>query len=184
MCHHGLWESNSIWGMQAADLVFLARCEWHLQIDTDWLTDCASGRLPKGVNQSVGVCDCICLSMRLCADKSTDVCQIDKVFCSIKAVGYLSLRVCHSSWFYHILFAYFVWNIMLVPQIQIMWETSSMTLMYPSRTDHLIYQYKEYVMAIWEICMSIMNVVLRLAETCVILDLPVLLLAQQTIKTF
>ncbi len=52
---------------------------------TDWLRlwETTKGCEPA----SVGMCDCICLSMRLCSDKSTDVCQIDRAFLSIKTVG-------------------------------------------------------------------------------------------------
>lgn len=86
---------------------------WHVVSDTcrltltDWLRLWETSKGCEPV--SVGVCDCICLSMRLCADKSTDVCQIDKVFCSIKAVGYLSLKsvtaVDFTIFGLHILFA-------------------------------------------------------------------------------
>ena len=73
---------------------------------TDWLRlwETTKGCEPV----SVGMCDCICLSMRLCGDKSTDACQIDGAFLSIKVLGYLSLKACHSSWFCHFFFCFSV----------------------------------------------------------------------------
>lgn len=59
---------------------------------TDWLClwETTKGCEPA----SVGACDYICLSMRLC-DKSTDVCQINSAFLSINMTGCLSLTARH-----------------------------------------------------------------------------------------
>lgn len=84
----GGWRNASSW-LGFLCTLWVALPDWH------WLTDCASGRRPKGVNRWVSAC--VCLSMRLSGDKSTDVCQIDRTFLSIKALGYVSLEACQRS---------------------------------------------------------------------------------------
>lgn len=109
--------------MQAADfsLRFLLRFLYTMLSDTcrltltDWLRLWGTTKGCEPVK--VGMCDCNCLSMRLCGDKSTDVYQIDRAFSSIKALGFQSLIACHSR-FHH---TWFKWCWFL--RFHIMWKS-------------------------------------------------------------